>query len=159
MSKKSIAIYVSSYDGCDDLWNVFFGLFDKFWSSCDYLIYLTNNEKKYEHDNVRVIHTGEEVNWFHRTKKSLEVIEEDYIVFLLEDYFLSKHVNNVDVEEIVDFMQKENVYFYMLSKRAGQPENQIRYSVDAATRYVVSLQPAIWNRKKLLEILSEIDGK
>lgn len=159
MSNKNIAVYVSSYDGCADLWNVFFNLFDKFWTDCDYPIYLINNEREYVHSKVQVLHTGEEINWFHRTIKSLEQIEEEYVVFLLEDYFLSKRVNNIDVAEIVDFMQKEDVYFYMLSKRAGQPEEQIRYSVDATTRYVVSLQPAIWNRKKLLEILYEIGGK
>lgn len=156
---NKIAIYVSSYDGCSDLWNTFFNLFDTFWPTCDCPIYLVNNEKNFEHKNVNVIHTGTEINWFHRTIESLESLENEYVLFLLEDYFLSKHINNEDIEEIVSFMCEKDVYYYMLSKRADQPKEKIRYAVDATTRYAISLQPAIWNRKKLLEILYEINGQ
>lgn len=157
--KNKFAIYVSSFDGCSDLWKTFFHLFDTFWADCDYPIYLVNNEKEFEYKKVRVIHTGAEVHWFHRTIKSLESIEDEYILFLLEDYFLSKNIMKRDIDEIVSFMQAEAVYFYRLSESDVKTNEKVRHSVDASTKYAISLQPAIWNRKKLLEILYEINGQ
>lgn len=81
---------MSSYDGCSDIWDVFFDIWEKFWEDCHYPVYLVTNEKNYSRKNVIVLKTGKEINWFFRTIASLEQMKEKYVLFMLEDYFLSK---------------------------------------------------------------------
>lgn len=159
MKCKKLAIYVSSYDGCSDVWDSFFKLFYTFWPDCMYPIYLINNDKEYENNNLRVIHTGPEIHWFSRTIRSLSLLNEKYILFMLEDYFLSKKVNNDDIEEILNFMDSNSVYYYQLSKGNTKTREPVRVNVNAKTPYPISLQPAIWDRERLIEILKKISGQ
>lgn len=159
MNSKSFAVYVSSYDGCVDLWGTFFSMIDRFWSDCQYPVYLINNEYSFEHDKVKVINTGPEVNWFKRTIVSLSNLNEKYIMFMLEDYLISKKIENEIIDEILSFMDDNGVYYYQLSVGNTKSKERIRTKVSAKTSYPVSLQPAIWEREKFLSILKEINGK
>lgn len=158
-TKNNMAIYVSSYDGCCDLWNPFFYLFHRFWDPCVFPIYLINNLLDYSDNKVKVINTGAEKDWFDRTIRSLKEINHKYILFMLEDYFLSKKVNNKDFIEIVEFMEKNQVYYYQLSNGNTKSHNSMRTAINAKSPYAISLQPAIWNRDVFIKILEEIDGK
>ena len=157
--KNKLAIYVSSFDGCNDLWETFFTIFDRFWGNCAFPIYLINNELKYEHKNVKVINSGPEVNWFDRTLRTLESLEEEYIFFFLEDYFISKSVKNEEVDEIIDLMSNNNIYYYRISSVPSLKSKQLRLNNSGNMKYPICLQPAIWNRIALIEILKEINAK
>lgn len=156
---KRLAIYVSSYDGCSDLWDTFFSMIDCFWPNCIFPIYLINNTYSYIHKNVHVINTGAEKNWFYRAISSLRIIDEEYVLFMLEDYFISKKVENDTICEIMRFIERNNVYYYQLSTGNTNSKEDIRTAVSAKTSYPVSLQPAIWKREKLLSILIQINGE
>lgn len=155
---KGLAIYVSSYDGCSDLWNTFFEIFDTFWSKCNFPIYLVNNQKPYEHKNIKVISTGAEVHWFDRNIRALEEVKEEYILFMLEDYFISKNINNNEFYKIVQFMQSHNSFYYQLSFNGeiSRKDSKI-IQVNSHIKYPISLQPAIWNKEYLLKILKNIN--
>lgn len=158
--KNKLCIYVSSFDGCSDLWDTFFSIFKFFWKDCKFNIYLINNEIEYDNKDITVIHTGKEVNWFDRTIRSLEAINEEYIVFMLEDYFVSKNVYNDDFEEIIHYMDENSVYFYRLSLLPSiKKQIKPRYNYSEQLKYPISLQPAVWNKDRLLSILKEISGK
>ena len=155
---KKIAIYISSFDGYSDIWSTFFKIFDKYWPDCQYNKYLVTNEMKYEYKDLITIKTGKENDWFYRTIKSLESIDEDYVLFLLEDYFLSKNQYNKTYDSIIDYMYSENIYYYQLSSVQSKSKEAVAdYNKDIS--YPISLQAAIWNRKEFLNILYEIYDK
>lgn len=156
---SAFAVYISSFDGYSDLWDNFFSIFEQFWADCEYPVYLVNNEKEYCRNGVKVIHTGPEINWFERTKRSLHDVKEEYILFLLEDYYFSKNVNNLDIENILTVMKKDDVYFYRLSPHRLRNQSGDYQKVPVGTQYPITLQPAIWNKEKLIEILQTINGK
>lgn len=159
MKENKLAIYVSSYDGCSDLWETFFTLTDRFWPDCKYQTYLINNEKEFTHGDVKVLHTGPEVHWFSRTIRSLKMIDEEYIMFMLEDYFISKKIQNRDIDDILTYMDNNRAFYYQLSIGNTKSKEPICVNVSAKTNYPVSLQPAIWKREVLVEILEKINGK
>lgn len=159
MNDKQLGIYISSYDGCSDLWDTFFMLFDRFWPDCKYPVYLINNVLPYQHENITVVNTGQEIHWFYRTLVSLKQLKEKYILFMLEDYFISKIVNNGDIAEILDFMEANEAYYYQLSVGCTGSKEPCRVNVTAETEYPISLQPAIWNRQRLIKLLEDINGK
>lgn len=159
-----LSIYVSSYDGAFDLWKNFFNIFYHYWNDCVYPLYLVNNNLPFDYKSIKyvgkrpqVIHTGDEIDWFHRTIKSLKKINSEYILFLLEDYYLSKKQNNDDFEEIINFMRKNNAWYYQLSLNREVSGEKIVPAQDNIN-YPISLQPAIWSRRKLIEVLENIKG-
>lgn len=160
MGNKKLGVYVNSFDGCADLWDSFFMLVKKFWNDCIYSIYLVNNSKEYKYPgvNINIVHTGPEKNWVDRTARSLNMIDEKYVLFMLEDYFISKKVVNDDIEEILNYMEDNDVYYYQLSTGYPNDKGSIRVNAGTQREYPISLQPAIWKRKKLLDLLSEMDG-
>lgn len=156
---KKICVYVSSFDGYSDLWDTFFYIFDHFWWNCTYPIYLVNNKKSFSHDKVEVIHTGDEKCWFDRTIRSLERLDEDYVLFMLEDYFISKPIDETIIDEIVELMEEKSFFFVRLSKSEIKKSGFAYQRVPSSSGYPISLQPAIWNRKKLIRFLYEIKGE
>ena len=159
MENTSFAVYVSSYDGCADLWDTFFSMIDRFWPNCGYPIYLINNEKVYNHEGISVVNTGPEINWFNRTINSLSDLNEKYSMFMLEDYLISKKIENETIDEILSFMELNQAFYYQLSVGNTKSREKMRTIVSAKTSYPISLQPAIWEREKLLLILKQINGK
>lgn len=165
MEEKMLSIYVSSYDGAEDLWQTFFDIFFTYWRECEYDIYLINNEKKFKYEKKEiktvpmVIHTGVEINWFYRTIQSLKKIKTKYVLFMLEDYYYSRKQNNEEYEKIISFMEEHNAWFYQLTNK---PEIKIKINgvvkIANDINYPVNLQPAVWNREKLIKVLEEIDG-
>lgn len=153
MKDRSLAVFVDSFDGYSDIWDSFFDIFNHFWKDCNYKIYLANNEKKYDKLSVNVINTGKETNWFSRTIIALENIKEDYILFMLEDYFISKPFYDEDINEILEHMQRDNLYFYKLSGTTDYALNKKFIAVKNTTNYPINLQLAIWERNEFIKIL------
>lgn len=156
---KSIAIYISSYDGCYDIWPAFFNILDKYWTKCPYPIYLTSNFKEYQYKNLQMLKVGQETTWLNRTIKTLEKIEEEYIIFFLEDYFISKIVDSNEIEKLCRRMQEKKIYYYQLSVKNKLKKNEKYIKSNKSLSYPISLQLAIWNRKKLISYLYEMQLK
>lgn len=154
---EELAIYVSSFDGYKDLWDNFFRIFEIYWPECSVKVYLVNNEESYIRENITVLNTGAERNWFYRTNLSLSQISEKYILFMLEDYLISKKVEEGDISEIISFMKENKIYYYRLSKNKLKETGKRVLGIPGNTPYPISLQPAIWEREKLILFLNEID--
>ena len=77
---------------------------------------------------------------------------------MLEDYFISKNINNEDFYEIVRFMKLHKSYYYQLSINE---EIGIKYKdvtqADSHIKYPISLQPAVWKKDYLLSKLKDIN--
>lgn len=53
-------------------------------------IYFVNETLPLKVNNVKEIHTGKDLNWSDKVRKALNQIEEEYILFMLEDFLLEK---------------------------------------------------------------------
>lgn len=155
-NKQNIAIFVNSFDEYSDLWDIFWDIFNKYWPDCSLKKYLVSNEIRYERKGIINIRTGKEVNWFERTIKAMKSVNEDYLVLFLEDYFLSKTVNFLDIYSIVERMEKEDIFFYRLSMREGFPKNQGFIVVPEGSDYPLTLQLAIWKKDVFVKIINEL---
>lgn len=161
MSKfEEMAIVIISYDGYSDLWDDFFNLFNKNWKDNKYNLYLVNNIKKVSYEGVKIINTDIEDQWSIRTKKALESIKEKYILLLVEDYFIADKVNSEQIEEILKFVIENDVLYYKF-KMANFSKaiiNKIKnnnnlYEIPENLEYGISLQPAIWEKNYLLNLI------
>ena len=107
--------------------------------------------------NIKQIEIKEDISWSMRVAKSLENIDEDYILFLLDDYIIKEKVNINHVEMIINSSKSFGVkYCRLIDTPSEKSFGDMRpIKVD---NYGINLQPAIWDRKFLISILKKIDS-
>lgn len=157
--KSKLAILVVSCDKYSDLWPPFFKLFRIFWPDCIYPIYLGSNNTIYPDDSIHMITIGDDSSWADNLKLMLDQVKEEYVLMLLEDFFLEKKVEGKYIEELFEYVKHNNVDCLRLAptpppsktidKKLGV--GKIEYNAP----YCISTQPAIWNKDKLESLLHE----
>ena len=83
------AVLVPSCDPYMDLWRPYFALFFRYWNDCPYRIYLGANKLSYDHPRVTTLHSGQGTNWANRVREHVELIDAEYILLFLEDFFFT----------------------------------------------------------------------
>lgn len=155
--KSSLAIVVQSCDKYDDLWDGFYTLFFKYWKNCSYPIYHITETKTCAFPGVTTINTKEVSKWSDMLKNGLEKVNEDYVLYLLEDYFLIKPVDENRIEKAVEILQKENAACLRLVPVPGPDKNFKDYTdigeISKNAAYSLSTQASIWNKSILHNII------
>lgn len=160
--KERLTILLVSYDGYSDLWPTFFACKEKFWPNCPYPIVLANNEKGMDVSGLRVINCGKDAQWSTRTRRALESIDTKYIMFLLEDLFISDVVKTENIENALDLMDEDGINYYKMMtfskiKTSLYKGFEYLHQIPSSLPYGVSLQAAIWDRNHFMEMVGTDD--
>lgn len=160
---KNTAILVLSCDKYADAWQPFFLFFQKYWSDCPFPVYLGTNEKVFSFPNVKQIFSRKQTTWSDELKTILQQIPETNIIIMLEDYFIYKKVNNEEVFQLIDEMQKQNAAYIKLGAFPAKydglwpykplKENPKLGEIEKGAKYRLCLQTALWNKNVLLNLL------
>jgi len=148
------SILVCSCDKYRDLWIPFFALFKRYWPLCKMPVYLGTNCTLFDKANVTTLSAGATSAWSRRLRFFLENLDTDYVLLMLEDFFLDQPVFSHEVEEQIRLLRERNGVCMRLFP--NPPADYIRNGagiLHARAAFRVSLQAAIWNRSKLLELL------
>lgn len=166
MEKNQYTVVISSCDKYEDLWNPFFKVLKAEWPELSEkrIPIVLNTEKKcysYEGLNLRTVKpcANQELSWTERLKTVLESIETDYIIHLLDDFFLTQKVQQNQIDKCLEWMCANNKIsaFYFNGTTAsrsiddGKYPGFVRRSLIAP--YKLNCQAAIWNREKLISYL------
>lgn len=160
-----IAILVNSCDLYEDAWEPFFKLFKIQWPDCPCNIYLNTENKDYTCDflNVKTIKTSDTAPWTARIKAALDEIDSDYILFMLEDFFLLEQVNSSKFDAIMSEIKKDsNVGFIFFSPRGVKYDIEYKVGtvftdVSKFADYRVNACLGLWRKDFLLQMLY-LDG-
>lgn len=98
-----------------------------------------------------------------RIRKGLDAAPEaDYVLLLLDDYFVTGQVDETAFDAIVDAMRNNDVNYCKLIglPRCFKKDKRIHgaYRIKQSTHYGISLQPSIWRKQSLIEALSLTKG-
>ena len=161
VNKKDFAMVVVTCDAYSDLVGTFFDLQKKFMSWFDNNIYLINETVKFDFNDIKQIHVGNGVNWSKKVEIALNEINETYVLFMLEDYFIGRSVNKEHIDNAIKMMQENNLKYYKITaipkiKKKSKYANYLS-SIQSNVRYGVNLQAAIFNKEFLKEIVSGSD--
>ena len=139
-------------------------LIDIFWKDIkDRIIFCTDEADDYQKafSNSKIVEETSG-NYCERIKKGLKQIDSEYVLLLLDDYFLTRPVNSVVFDKVVEQMIFTNTLY---CKLIGLPicfkkSKSIKgtYQLKKYTHYGVSLQPSLWKTDALLEALSFCTG-
>lgn len=105
---------------------------------------------------VKVIPCGKNAQWSDRTRYALEQIDSRYVCFLLEDFFISKNVDNDIIANALNLMMENHLSYYKLLSLTKFTGGRYKYfdylqEITSTYPYGISLMPAIWDRELFCE--------
>lgn len=150
-------VVVSSFDGFADCWAHFeYGL-TKYWPDCPWTVVLLTGRARPEMRHLDVWPMGEDLGWAANLKNAIGRIESEYILYLQEDYWLSRPVDTARLVGWLELMHRRN-WQYLRLNPCPPPERLLSDCPDVGecvvdSKYRVSLQAAFWNRHFLDDLL------
>ncbi len=113
---NDFTIFISSCDRYSDTWHPFFTLMEKYGGSlCNRPICLCSETKTYTHPSlsIRTFHYRKHATWSQRIKAALSTIETEYILFIIDDYFLLDAINEETLQCALDYLNTHKDVGYL----------------------------------------------
>ena len=152
---NDVAVLVVSCDKYHDLWKPFFTLFFRYWQDCPYPIYLGSNHSVYNDSRVKTITVGDDIDWSHSFRRMLEHIPHKYVIILLEDYLVYKHVDTDRLNKLVYYLKDKKAACLRIFPCPGPHEIRLDNKevgiIRKGAEYRLSLQSAIWDKQSLIQ--------
>ena len=157
MENKNCAVIISSCDAYADAWNPFFTLFFRYWPDCPFRLVLISNGLEYKDSHVTTYKIKNDLGWSGNLIEILKNINEDYIIYFQEDYFLRKKVANEKIFAALRLMVETKAAYLRLYPCPG-PDLPFNFSQEVGiisrdAAYRNSTQTAIWDKKILFSLL------
>lgn len=158
---KDISILVVGYDGYKDVWDHFFTLLNKNWANRP-TTYLASSEIIPHYENVIVTPAGKDSEWSKRALAGLSRIHTPYTLLLLEDFFISKPVDNKSFDYILTLIKQHKIKFYQVCVQLykqkwakGKSFNGYKHLhiIPSGKKYPINLQAAIWETDYLRDCI------
>lgn len=165
-SHDRLAICYIGFDGHADLWDDCFLLLNMNWPDRLSPTVFVNNTMEVDYPGVRTYHAGQEAEWSSRVRVALQQADADYVYLLLDDYYFGAPIGTHRVDCLMDFIEDHELRYYQVTSfndhRRRKDLSKPSYAgvagltqVWADERYGISLQPAIWRKDYLTELLGE----
>jgi len=143
-----------SCDNYYDLWQPFSILYKKYWNNNPYKTYICTETKQCPYfDTIKTIGS-----WTSRLKKALEQIDSEYIIFMLDDYFIREYVDQERINYALNSFKGDVAVFNfeLLFNTPTIKEDYIGFGLrHDRDSYLNNTQPSIHNRLKLIERLQK----
>lgn len=169
----SLAILVNTCDKFRDCWDPFFVLWRKFGlSDNDCRVYINTERADYSYPGInitplRVCHFGKwegpkPPTWSWCLHKALEEIEEEYILYMQEDYFLDAPMDAERIRRYVEQMQQDSGIdcIHLTHCSFGTISESPKEGLHRGNRrdwYYTNCQAAIWRKSCLLELIRDYE--
>ena len=154
---NNVAVLISTYDDAEDLWTPLEQTFQKFWKNIKLPIYLTTNYKKFESKLFTSLQIGEELSWSDNLIKSLNKVDQEYVLLTFDDLFLTANVDNQLIEQLMkrSIESKFNYLQFYRSISRGKRVDNLIFKKSNHTKYKNSAIWSFWNKNVLLELLEK----
>lgn len=154
------SILIPSCDKYSDLWPPFFNMFWRNWRDCPYPVYLGSNKEAFEHPKVENILVGPDKDWTSGVRKMVETLDSEYVLIMLEDFFIRKPVDTKRVVFYVNLLKELGGDLLRLRPPIYRPFLRVNGCFHLAqfmkgAPYIVSLQPTVWKKVRLLSIMRD----
>jgi hypothetical protein len=149
------AVLVCSSDKYRDLWRPFFVLFFRYWPDCPCPLYLMTGSLDCERERVTALKVGDK-DWSSGFIDALGRIPQTRVIVLMEDYFLTRPVDEDAIKRLLAYMDDRGAACLRLFPCPGPtrpcPDSPEAGEIDKGEEYRLSLQAAIWDRRTLMRL-------
>ena len=153
-----LSVIIGTCDSYSELWETFQICFNKYWKHDTENIFITEEKvvKNYTETNFKTFKAGKN-QWGKRIIEGVNSCKNEYILFLLEDYFLNYHYSSEDINNWIFDCKKHKINRLQISPSGHQiyknVENMKYHQISEKSDYLISLQPSIWSKEFLLRTL------
>lgn len=157
--KTDLAILIFSCDSYSDCWEPMLHSFELFWPDCPYQKYIISNHKSISKSNTYFLKVGDHKGFGSDMIKALSMIDNGYILYFQEDYFIRKAVNTETIDNHYKHCIKENIELLKLSSDGNfQDHNRIGQTIYCKNlinkKYRINTDIAIWKKDSFLKVLN-----
>lgn len=164
----NICMVLSSCDAYEDAWTPFCRQLTKNWPEFTMPIYLGTESKRFTYPGLNIqcpLADGKIYKqWSERLVKLLKKIESEYILFMLDDFWLTEPVNTHAFNEVFEYMKSNSKIGFICLKNENQTapgqENfvnecdcKLLYESLYGRIFRITTQAGIWRKKYLLKLL------
>lgn len=148
------AVLISSCDKYSFIWNTYKTIFQRYWGHCPYTIYFLTN--KMDPPFGIPLKTGDK-GWSDGLIEVMPQIPEKNFIWLLEDYWFNKPVNNIELEFLISNMRVlDHIRLYTSSTSNSISRKSFTHRLNLLNfdeSYRCSLNAGIWNKKVFQDLL------
>lgn len=149
----NISLVILSCDKYNDTWEIFWKLKNKYWKDCPYKVYIATENKTCSYFNT--IKT--QGSWTKRARDTLQKIDTKYVLVMMDDFFIRNKVDQGRLNTIESHFKDNVACFDLQQPYSTQIEESDLEGFKIKSgdcTYKCSCQPALWDRLKLIELLS-----
>jgi hypothetical protein len=151
------AVVVLSSDGYSDFWSIFLDFFEKNSGLTELPLYLLSEKKSYDHQHLKVINYPHLIgkSWSNRIAYGLREIDHDYVVIFTEDLLCTRPCSQSDWSHLSEYFADHDATYIRLAP-VPPPSTRLKgkfSTLDPYALHRVSLQPSLWKRSRLLELM------
>ena len=155
------AIVVYTHSDVKDVWIPFFGQTKKYLKGFKKYIFVDKDVGEIPSDYEKVLYDDSKI-YRHRFLSCLKNITDEFVIIHHEDMFL---YGEADVERLINYQNRlTNQYSFVKLIRGGKGEGKPDEvypelkKMDKSFDYIFAIQPTIWKRDKLIELLEHSGG-
>ena len=109
---KNCTLFIASCDKYHQAWEPFFFFIKKHWPGFNMPVILNTETKSFTHEGFDIrtfslYEEGEDMPWGKRMLDHLDKVETDYILLMLDDYFIRKDVDEKKLARLIDLLQED----------------------------------------------------
>lgn len=160
--KNSLAVLIMTCDAYKDLWDPYIVLYKKYWKNPTINAYFCSDTLNSGYEGFKDIPVGEFIEWSARLKYALSKIEEEYVLLVLDDYYITKPVLEDKLIEQVEIMKKLNAVSCRIFPAPAPNKDLIGYPEyginEKGQKYRCSTQATIWKKEFLIKIIDESEN-
>lgn len=163
--ENNFSIIISTCDKFSDLWDAHILLLNQNWADRNVETFLvTDKPTDRTFENITVVAAGEGTEITERLKAVLPLIKTEYVLFTLDDYFLTERISTQAINEDVQIMKMHQIDYLRLfvmtmkslrNRKAEELEPGIFLLDNYAGDYIVSLYAGIWRKDFMEKTLTE----
>lgn len=156
MYYSNLSLIIASCQSYSDLWSNNLLLLDKNWPNHPQTFLISDGRGLYDlvAPKQLLIING---NMTNRIIESLKMIQTEYIVFSLDDYFITKKVNVGKIDFILNYMMENGIDYCGFSRNKHGRIDKIKNTQLSKLRlehtYDVNLYLSIWKKDSLIKCL------
>lgn len=164
---KKCTVVVSSCDLYSDVWDLLFKSMQIQWPDRPYPIVLNTESYEYDYEDMgiqtfRFYRKGESTRWGERLRRTLKVIDSEYILFFLDDFILTDKVPQRRIEKCIEWMDENPQIATFCFRETPGPNIQDELYDGFELRpqdglYRLNCQTAIWRREKLINYIKNFE--
>lgn len=156
---EKLLIYILGCRKHEEIANRGIALIHKNLQCSKRIVFVTDYQSDYQDAfNVdSIVYCGDD-SYSQRIQRSLTFADSDYVLLLLDDYYISKEINDNRLSVLIDSMKANKLSY---CKLIGKPKCRKKFKpikgarlISRKTHYGISLQPSIWKTSVITDILS-----